>query len=126
MMSSQAVKIKSMQTVSSNDEDPICCLLIPNHMLYNWYSQKSTIVDLLNEKLADDGVVVVRQCSNTEERLRRRASKVYNKISQEYRWKKKRLMEMSSEYMLYKNEMIKAHELKREIDKMNECIDKLK
>ncbi len=119
------VKIKSMQTTSA--DNPVCSLLIPNHLLYEWHTSKPlTLVKALNNNLSKDGLVVVRQCGSTEERLRRRCSKVYNQIKKDHRWKKKMLLERASEYLLHKGEIVKPHELKKDIIQMNDTVDELR
>ena len=121
------VKIKYLQTISISDSDHMCCLTIPNSLLYAWYSDRpSVLVQALNNHLSEDGLLVVRQCSATEDRLRRRASKVSNKVNKDYRRRKSVILEKSSEYRLSIDEIVKPHELRRQMEELNDTIDQLK
>ena len=117
------VKIKCMQT-TSDDDSPTSILLIPNHLLCQWYDKKpASLVQALNSNLSE---MVVRAGTDTEERLRRRVSKTYIKIQKAYKWKRKELKEMSSEYMLYKNDIVKPCALQEENDQLHSEIEELK
>ena len=121
------VKIKYLQTIYISDSDHMCCLTIPNSLLYAWYSDRpSVLVQALNNHLSEDGLLVVRQYSATEDRLRRRASKVSNKVNKDYRRRKSVILEKSSEYRLSIDEIVKPHELRRQMEELNDTIDQLK
>lgn len=103
------IKIKCMQTLDKHK--PLCILEIPNNILYQWYGKKpsGSLVQALNNITE----VVLRESRKTEERLRRRISKTHSMVKKTHKWKRNSILKMTSEYWIFKDEIIPPGELAR-------------
>ena len=104
-------------------------LSIPNELLCTWYSSRrssTSLVRSLNDCIKPGGIILVKECQSVEDRLRRRVSKVYNKIeklSQHYRGL---LQKQRSNLHVSTMEIITPHELEQQLAIANDSVEQFK
>ena len=83
------IESRSANKRSSNADDVLCCLKVPNRLLHNWYlAQKTSIVTQLNASL--DALVLK---DTLEKRLKNKGALIAMKLSRATRRGKQSLLD---------------------------------
>ena len=99
--------MNAVKVSESHEDGALCCLFVPNCLLYGWHSTKRSPQDSYVEKLnmsIVDKAVVVRSCQSVEERIRVRVCRVKAKIDQASKREKQKIKDRESRLTIYEDE----------------------
>lgn len=117
------VTVDTVSACGRRDEewDPVvCCLRVPNRLLYAWHQTKrtSSYVQLLNDAVRGHVVAVDVHCERLERHLHRRAGDIWSKVAR-YRGRlRQRFLNDSTVFDVHSGETVDASELMEEMESM--------
>ena len=129
------VTVETVSACVCRDEgwDPVvCCLRVPNRLLYAWHQTKrtSSYVQLLNDAVRGHVVAVNVHCERLERHLHHRAGDIKSKVAKYHGRLRQQFLNDSTVFDVYSGEMVDASELMEKMESIVtedivEWVDKL-
>ena len=129
------VTVDTVSACGRRDEewDPVvCCLRVPNRLLYAWHQTKrtSSYVQLLNDAVRGHVVAVNVHCERFERHLHHRAGDTKSKVAKCHGRLHQQFLNDSTVFDVYSGEMVDASELMEKMESIVtedivEWVDKL-
>ena len=124
-MSSSEVQFESLSVANSKEEHAVCCLSVPNSLLYKWHyktkRQGTLYVDLLNGSIIGHAIRI--RSDRIEGRLRRQASQVKSRVEKGTRRGKEKTMREVYYMTVIRDDKVLVDKVEEELTAVKDSIE---